>query len=361
MFFLKNKKIKIPYLISIVFPTGVWAFLCAAFGAFLILGRADFESTGTKMIFTITFPLCMIATLLIAFAGYGILRVFGIKIEKNYLKLLNDNIENGHLISGLSSKTIKDIFSALTREPARSFRAGYKYGILIISSTLLIEWFASGGQTVNLFIMFISGSVSCFFVVVFGSSFSERSVYNIAKECREELAKRGESVEECEMINLKRKFNYFLLIPLLLIVLVLSFVPSVDLNVIIFSFIGFIMIVVISKALSSSIYLAFSELEVFAGELSKNKDKKFFTGSLTKEIVSVSYALNQAVEEIYLSQKEVEDKNRELKKSYEEIKERKEELEKFYNLTLGRELKMVELKKENEELKEKLKIGEKEK
>lgn len=351
----KKIKVKIPYLVSIVFPTGVWAFLCAAFGAFLILGRADFEATGTKTVFTITFPLCMIGTLLIAFAGYGILRIFGVKIEKNYLKLLNDNIENGHLLPGLPSETIRGIFSALTREPARSLRAGYKYGVLIISSTLLIEWFASGGQTINLPIMFISGSVSCFFVVVFGSSFSERSVYNIAKECREELAKRGESAEECEMINLKRKFNYFLLIPLLLIVLVLSFVPFVDFNIIIFSFIGFIMIIIISKALSSSIYLAFSELETFAKELSGNKQKKFFTGSLTKEIVSVSYALNQAVEEIYFSQKEIEDKNEKLKKSYEEIKKKKDELEKFYNLTVGRELKMVELKKENEELRERLK------
>jgi len=38
--------------------------------------------------------------------------------------------------------------------------------------------------------------------------------------------------------------------------------------------------------------------------------------------------------------------------SYEEIKIRKQELERFYNVTIGRELKMIELKQENKKLKE---------
>lgn len=51
----------------------------------------------------------------------------------------------------------------------------------------------------------------------------------------------------------------------------------------------------------------------------------------------------------------VKERTKELEKSYLEIKKRKDELEKFYNLTIGRELKMVELKKEIQELKKKLK------
>ena len=41
--------------------------------------------------------------------------------------------------------------------------------------------------------------------------------------------------------------------------------------------------------------------------------------------------------------------------SYTEIEKRKEELEKFYKLTVGRELRMIELKKEIKKLEEKLK------
>jgi len=39
---------------------------------------------------------------------------------------------------------------------------------------------------------------------------------------------------------------------------------------------------------------------------------------------------------------------------YSEVKKRKEELERFYRLTVGREMKMVELKKRNLELEQKL-------
>ena len=42
---------------------------------------------------------------------------------------------------------------------------------------------------------------------------------------------------------------------------------------------------------------------------------------------------------------------------YSEIKKRKEELERFYRLTVGREMKMLELKRENLELEEKLREG----
>jgi len=58
--------------------------------------------------------------------------------------------------------------------------------------------------------------------------------------------------------------------------------------------------------------------------------------------------LNETLED------KVKARTQELEKSYQEIKTRKEELEKFYNLTIGRELKMVQLKKEIQELKKRL-------
>ena len=58
--------------------------------------------------------------------------------------------------------------------------------------------------------------------------------------------------------------------------------------------------------------------------------------------------LNETLED------KVKERTQELEQSYQEIKKRKDELEKFYKLTVGRELKMVELKKKIEELKKKI-------
>jgi len=65
---------------------------------------------------------------------------------------------------------------------------------------------------------------------------------------------------------------------------------------------------------------------------------------LTQELKELNKTLEDRVKE----------RTQELEKSYQEIKARKEKLEKFYNLTVGRELKMIELKKEIQELKKKL-------
>ena len=58
--------------------------------------------------------------------------------------------------------------------------------------------------------------------------------------------------------------------------------------------------------------------------------------------------LNETLEE------RVEERTKELEESYHEIKKRKDELEKFYQLTVGREMKMIELKKKIKELEDKI-------
>lgn len=58
--------------------------------------------------------------------------------------------------------------------------------------------------------------------------------------------------------------------------------------------------------------------------------------------------LNESLEE------KVQERTKELQKRKEELQDRVKELEKFHKATVGRELKMIELKKENKELKEKL-------
>jgi len=58
--------------------------------------------------------------------------------------------------------------------------------------------------------------------------------------------------------------------------------------------------------------------------------------------------------------KELQIAYKKLQTAYKEIKEKKEDLEKFYKLTVGRELRMIELKQKIKELEEKMKEKEKE-
>lgn len=348
-----KKKLKVSYLVSVIFPTGLWALLCGAFGAFLILSRANFEATGTRMIFIITFPINMALTVLLAFLEYGGLRIIGVRKEKKDIQILNDNIIEGKLTLGLPTETVKRIFYSLIERPKDALRIGFKYGFLIIFLTLSVEWLVSRKIT-NFPIILVSGTFSYVLVALFGSFFAERSIYPVIKQCREILINRGEKIKEPQLKDLRSKFNYFLLLPLLIVASILTFIPSVNLNIIVFSGLGLIMAVTVNQVISSSICEAFLEVEGFARELPKGKKITFSTGSLNKEIISMSESVNKASNEIYISRKETEKRTKELEKSYQEIKKRKDELERFYNLTVGRELKMVELKKEIQELKEKL-------
>jgi signal transduction histidine kinase len=115
-------------------------------------------------------------------------------------------------------------------------------------------------------------------------------------------------------------------------------------NVIILSLIGLTMTFIIDRVLFVYLSNSLVEMERFADELPKGEKAVFATGSLDKELVSLAKNLNDASEEIHSSQQELE-------KSQEEMRKRVDELEKFFELTVNREIKMVELKKELGKLK----------
>ena len=68
----------------------------------------------------------------------------------------------------------------------------------------------------------------------------------------------------------------------------------------------------------------------------------------------IRYTYREIRQKEILEQK-VKERTKELQTAYEEIKKRKEDLEKFYKLTVGRELRMIELKKKIKELEERVK------
>ncbi len=338
------KLLKVPYTLDVLISLLGWAALCVFFGFFLVLSQADFEKTGTRNIFILTFFICVVTGALLISVEYGLLRIFGIKEKRKDLRILNDNIKNGHLLPGLPTETLKEIFSSLSKRPGDWIK-GAELGSLVVLSVLLAE-FLTGGTT-NLFIILVSGIIAVLLLVIFAGFFAERFIFPVLKECRKALMEKGEDIKEPKSWpnNIKIKFLFFLLVPIVIVMTVLSFMAAFNAKVLVFSLIGLIMAVMISNLLSFSIYQAFSGISDFAKDLPKGEKTLFSTGSLDTEIVSLSKSLNDAAGEVYKARINEED-------SKIALQERVAELEGFHRLTIGRELRMVELKEQIKKLEE---------
>ena len=374
--FLK-KFSRTPYTMEVFLFVAEWGILCVAFGYFLILSQANFEATGTKAVFTFTLFLYSIIMVFLASIEYGSLRPLGIKERRRELQILNENIKDRHLLPNLPTKILKEIFYSLAERPRDWFRT-VEYGVFVIFLTFITEWLASG-TTTNLLIILIGGLISVFLLAMFSTFFTEHFILPTLKECRAALIKKGEKIKEpqSEFNSLKTKFNLFLLIPIIVVLVILGFITPLHLEIVFFSLVGLSMAVVTSKVLSFSIYEAFLGIKNFAKELSINQKTLFSTGSLDKEIVDLSESLNKAADEVYVARKELEEaktilkikvraRTRELNELTEnlegqvesrtkELQRRVEELERFHKLTVDRELKMIELKKEIKRLKQEIK------
>jgi hypothetical protein len=336
--------LKVPYTLDVLISILGWAVLCVSFGFFLILSRADFDKTETRDIFIFTFVIYVAIGALLAGIEYGLLRIFGIKERRKDLRILNDNIKNGHLLPGLPTETLKEIFLSLSEKPRDWIRAA-EFGGLIVLSAALTELLAGG--TTNISIILISGTIAVFLLVMFAGFFAERFISPVLKECRKILMERGEIIKERRswLNRIKTKFLFFLLIPIVIVMTVLSFMAAFNAEILFFSLIGFVMAVRISDLLSSSVYQAFSGINDFAKDLPKGEKTLFSTGSLDEEIVSLSISLNDAAEEVYKARINAED-------SKIALQERVGELERFHRLTVGRELRMMELKEQIKKLEE---------
>jgi hypothetical protein len=337
------KFLKVPYTLDVLISILGWAVLCVSFGFFLILSRADFEKTGTRMIFVSTFFIYVAIGALLVGIEYGLPRFFGVKERRKELRVLNDNIENGHLLPGISTETLKEVFSSLSERPGDWIRAA-EFGSLIVLSALLTELLAAG-ETTNIFIILVSGTIAVLLLVMFAGFFAERFIFPVLKECRGILMERGEKIEEPRswFNSIRTKFLFFLLVPIVVVMTILSFMAVFSAEIVVFSLIGLGMAVMISNLLSFSIYKAFSGIRDFARSLPRGEKTLFSTGSLDMEILDLSESLNDAAGEVYKAKVNAED-------SRIALQERVGELERFHRLTVGRELRMVELKERIEKL-----------
>jgi methyl-accepting chemotaxis protein len=107
----------------------------------------------------------------------------------------------------------------------------------------------------------------------------------------------------------------------------------------------------------------FGELAKFFNQMTKKLGEYFFALEESKKVLEIRVKartkeleeLNKALEEkVQERTKELQEKLEELEKMKKELEEKIIELEKFREITVGRELKMIELKKEIEKLKKEI-------
>jgi len=125
---------RLPYTLAVVVPNTIWAIFAAIFGFFLVLARADFETTGTGRIFLYSLSSLVGIAALLILLEFGFLRFFGIKRwEGKEIRLINDKILNGRVQPDLSNQTLLEVYTALDKIHDLFLRRNIEYtnGVVI--------------------------------------------------------------------------------------------------------------------------------------------------------------------------------------------------------------------------------------
>lgn len=325
----------------------IWALLCGFFGLFFTLGHADFESPVIEKIFIFLWFYYLLCSELFRILFNGGARFLKCDIEQRNARIINTYIVNKHVDSSLTNEQLEELFYVLKKEPITNLVNSIIYrGAVVFFVVLTME--VLGTSKFNIIVIIVGGIISLSILALF-SIFSVETFFirDLLRECRKKLKERGiKPKEEIRVFSLKNRFNYFVFLLFLVTIVILSFVPrsKLSLFLLLLSLLTFIMVVTLSRLLFSSIYSVFQEIKGFSAKLPREKKIEYFTGSSYKEVLDLSEDLNKSAKEIF----QARERETKIKK---ELQDKVEELNKWFKLTVGRELKMIELKKEIERLK----------
>jgi len=321
-----------------------WALLCGLFGFFFILSRANFESPDIEKIFIFIWFFYLFSGIFFGFFFNGGASFLKIKMEHRDSWLINTYILDKHVDSKIPDERLKEMLYILKKEPFIVFKKTIFYsGIAVFLTALTMYWV--GTLLFNIGIILIGGLISVAILGLFSIFSTEISfVNNLLRESRQMLKERKiEIKEKIQLATLRNRFNYFIALLFLVVITFFNFIAQPSPFILILLTLAFIMIVIISRMLFSSIYSVFQEIKDFAEKIPHKEKTEYFTGSSYQEVLDLSKDLNESAKRIY----ESAEKERKMR---EELQEKVNELNKWFRVTVGRELKMVELKKEIERL-----------
>lgn len=361
-------KRKIPYCVAFVVPGLIWASLGVIFGAIIILTKVTFNNNA-KEIFILTLSLSVILAMFFTLVEFGLSRKFG---NKN-TKMINDNVIGGKIRKDISNENLLSLYYSLDKAYNLLSRRNWHWTLTVAIVVALADYFNSFSLS-NFFIILITGLIVAFITAVYNITVAgEELLSPLRKECKEALESRKLLYEVRPTTNFRKKLGLFTSLVILLPSLIFFIFHPPTLNLIIIFFIGFTMIILVSRTLFLNFYQALNQIQLFAENLGRGKKTVFYSGSADQEIFSLEKSLNQTAENINKYQtnleevktvleikvkartKELEDLTIGLEKGVQErtkkLQEKINELERFQKLTVARELKMIELKKELKKIK----------
>jgi signal transduction histidine kinase len=280
----------------ILFQT-VWAVLCAGFAFLFILLQGIFKDPELLNLFIVSWWLYVAVAAVLALLTNGAFRLLGINIEFKDSCWINTKVVNEQIENNISNNDLKELFYILKREPVITFQkeVGFSGGVVLAS---ILTMFISGASAETIIFITIGGLIAIFMLGFFSLFVEEQTYAPVLRDARAKLKSRGIDVKEKDTFRLKQRFNYFIFLFFLLLVIILSFAQELDVLLRFTILLSFIAIITANEMLASSVYSVFQEVIEFADKLSKDKDSRMFSGSYFKEAAAISANFNNSANKL---------------------------------------------------------------
>lgn len=376
--FLLEKKIS--FCVALVVPWLIWAASGAAFGTVIILDKADFQN-GAKEVFILTLFLGAAIAMFFILIEFGLPIFLNRKLENKDAKIVNDNIIKGKIRKDISNEGLVNLYYSLDKVYNLLSVRNWQWTLTITIILSFVDYFNSFQLSTTLMILTV-GFVVAFLTNIYNTTLAGGELmFPLRKECKEMLNSRRLFYKDIFTTSLQEKFRMFIILIIFLLLLILFFSYPLTPNLIIISLIGLAMAITIIRVIFLSFYRALNEIQLLAENMGRGEKVVFYSGSTDREIIVLEKSLNRTAENIKEYQTNLEEAkttleikvrartkeleelakglDEQVKERTKKLEERVNELERFRKLTVGRELKMVELKEEIKGLKEKLEISKK--
>lgn len=249
----------------------------------------------------ITYIGVAVAISLFLLANSGLLRLVGLKVESEGKYLVNNYVEKiDHIDGSISDSDLRKMHDFLIATPIAAVKRNIFFGVSI-AIAIMIGTYWSGASGYNLFIMLVGSILGILLYCFLRSLLNETLSAPILRKCKKMMYKRGMRVDNRReyLFSLKNRFLYFVSLFFVLMVVALSGVGNITIALLAFTALAFIMILIISRLLFSSIYSMLMEIDQFARELPTPTKAVYLTGSSYKEAIDLSQDLNRSAERLY--------------------------------------------------------------